>query len=117
MSFDTDLVFYPESALSALLDQSRGYRLPEGWTERLAGAMTYTEEVRPGRPHTFNVLTKLRKQVFNTPELVDIRGSQVTIRAFGESRSSGVVSRIENLYIVILPGGALDELDRIAART
>lgn len=116
-----DLIFYPESARDAILNQARGMLPPEGWIERLAHAgLVYTEEIEPsqplGRPFVFVVSTMLEKRVYRAPELLEVRGSQTTIRVFKENSVSGTLPRIETQYVMIMPRGTIDEYDRIAAR-
>jgi hypothetical protein len=116
-----DLIFYPESARDAILDVSRGLLPPEGWLERLENAgLVRTEEIEPtsplGRPYVFIVHTKLNKRVYRVPELLEVRGSQVTIGVLKENSASGTLPRIEKQFIMILPRGSINEFDHIAAR-
>lgn len=118
----TDLIFYPESARDAILDPTRGTLPPAGWIERLANAgLVHTEEIEPtsplGRPYVFVVSTIASKRVYRVPELLEVRGSQVTIRVLKENSASGTLPRIETQYVMILPRGAIDEFDRIASRS
>lgn len=115
-----DLIFYPESARDAILDVKRGTMPPTGWIERLENAgIVHTEEIEPtsplGRPYVFVVSTKLSKRIYRVPELLEVRGSQVTIRVLKENSASGTLPRIETQYVMILPRGSIDEYDRITA--
>jgi hypothetical protein len=113
----SDLIFYPEAARDDLLDISRGMTPPPGWLERLTRSFTWTEPVGVNPCGIFIVNTMLNRRVYSNPKVVDIRGPYVTIEVLVDTDLSGTMRRLEVQYILIMPQGAIDEFERIAART
>lgn len=110
-----DLIFYPASSYDALMDKMRGLRAPDGWLERLHGGMVWTEPSPTDGVDAMIVNTMLARRHYRRPKLIDIRSSQVIVSVIApldhDLPVSGVPVKLEQQYILILPFGAIDELE------